>query len=127
MDIMSGKIKALEEVRLQREEYVKKQEALDQVGQALEKRLKEEMYITEKKTIVEQDTMRKDMEDKLTRLTVDFREATDVRIGVTTNRILKENIRLGNLLTCKQEMMSKVRKSYEEMKENEKKTKYNVS
>lgn len=90
-------------------------------------RHKEDIYETEKQAIINQDKIQKEMEKRLEGLAADFREATDVRIGETTNTIIRENIKLGNMLTCQQELFVKMRDKHTKMKNIQRHTILDVS
>ncbi|KAL0271934.1 UNVERIFIED_CONTAM: hypothetical protein PYX00_005080 [Menopon gallinae] len=116
MESATAKLSSFEEIRRHREEYLNRKAILEGLLKEMEQRHKEEIYEAEKRAIINQDRQQKEMEKRLSALCADFREATDVRIGETTNSIIKENIKLGNMLTCQQELFAKMRATYEKTK-----------
>lgn len=126
-NLTNAKLNALDEIRHQMEEYLKRKEALDAVLGERKLKYQEEIYEAEKIAIIGKDKLQKEMDEKLKRLNSDFREATDVRIGAATKRILKQNINLNNKLTCMQQTLKEMRKWYENVKEAERKTILGVS
>lgn len=124
---INAKLFASEEVKQLREEFLKMQEQLEMKIQETEKKYQKEIYEADKLAIIKQDTMQTAMETNVTALITDLMQASDMAIGETINKLLTNNITLGNMLTCMQETIEKARDSYRKISFSEKNCKYNVS
>ena len=89
-------------------------------------RQENEIYEAEKLTIIKQDNMQKDMETHLMSLMSDFKQASNIAMGETINKLIRDNITLGNMLTCIQETIEEARKNYNTIHSREINYKYNV-
>lgn len=123
---INAKLFASEETRQQREEYFKKKAELETIVKEMEIRQESEIYEAEKLAIIKQDTMQKSMETHLISLVVDFRQASDLAIGETINKLVRDNIALSNMLTCMQETIENARESYQAKHAEEIHYKYDV-
>lgn len=103
-----GKLHALEEFRLLRDEIMQKYEILENEEEEQKVRHKREIYEVERKFIIGEDKLKKEMDAKLKWLIEKFQAVTDIRVAATTLRVLKENIALNNMIEAKFKTLRKL-------------------
>lgn len=119
--LITGKLNALEEFRMQRDALMQKFEEQEHAIEEQELRHKRVLYDTEKKFILGKDAIKREMEQQLFLLASDFEQANNLRIAATTQRVIRENIVINNeinrLLNSSERLESENRNLKEKNKE----------
>ncbi|KAM4877380.1 cilia- and flagella-associated protein 157 isoform 3-T3 [Thomomys bottae] len=89
--ILVGKLAALEEFRLQKEELMVKFETLEDQLQKQEAEYKEYIYNLEKQSVLDKDRLRKEIIQRVNLVAADFRKVATNQMWETTKRAILEN------------------------------------
>ncbi|XP_031841055.1 cilia- and flagella-associated protein 157 [Nomia melanderi] len=105
--LITGKLNALEDWRIARQDLMQKFEVQEKEIIDQEKRHQNELYEAEKSLVIGKAMMKKEMEEHLKTLAVSLRKATNLRVAEATNRAIRENVALNLELddlvkTCKE-------------------------
>ena len=90
--VLTKKLDALEEFRLQREQLMAKFDEQETKVEEQKKHYETKIYELEKKHIKEQDRLKRDMMIKLESVAAEFRKAANAQMSATTQRTIRENV-----------------------------------
>ncbi|XP_037030441.1 cilia- and flagella-associated protein 157 [Bradysia coprophila] len=96
--LLTGKLVSLEEFRIQRDELMSKFDQQESDLKEQSQRHKDLLQEMERKQIVDKNTLKNDVENKLLELSSEFTKASEVRISAHVQRLVRENIALNNEL-----------------------------
>lgn len=94
--LLTGKLNSLEEFRIQRDEILAKFEAQEAMLRDQTKKHEERLYEIEKGNIIGKDLLKKEVEQRLLKLSNDFTKSRDIRVASHVQRLVRENICLDN-------------------------------
>ncbi|XP_025215730.1 cilia- and flagella-associated protein 157 isoform X1 [Theropithecus gelada] len=89
--ILGGKLAALEEFRLQKEEVTSKFTLLEEQVRKQENEFRDYAYNLEKKSVLDKDRLRKEIIQRVNLVASEFHKVTTNRMWETTKRAIKEN------------------------------------
>ncbi|XP_058928674.1 cilia- and flagella-associated protein 157 [Kogia breviceps] len=89
--ILGGKLAALEEFRLQREELMEKFVLLEDQLRKQENEYKEYVHSLEKKSVLDKDRLKKEIIQRVNMVATEFRKAATSQMWDTTKRAIMEN------------------------------------
>ncbi|XP_016066492.1 PREDICTED: uncharacterized protein C9orf117 homolog [Miniopterus natalensis] len=89
--IIGGKLAALEEFRLQKEELMEKFTSLEDQLRKQEKEYKDYVYNLEKKSVLDKDRVKKEIIQRVNTVATDFRKVATSQMWDTTKRAILEN------------------------------------
>ncbi len=115
--VLTKKLDALEEFRIQREQLMAKYEDQEKRVEAIKSEYEERIYELEKKHIKEEDRLKKDMMAKLESVAAEFRKASHAQMSATTQRTIRENVSVSaqvNQLSDKVSQLSEENASLQE-------------
>lgn len=90
--VLTKKLDALEEFRIQREQLMAKFEEQEKKLEQQKQHFETQIYEQEKKHIKEEDRLKKDMMAKLESVAAEFRKAANAQMSATTQRTIRENV-----------------------------------
>ncbi len=90
--VLTKKLDALEEFRIQREQLMAKFEEQEAKVEQLKEFYETKIYEQEKKHVKEEDRLKKDMMSKLESVAAEFRKAANAQMSATTQRTIRENV-----------------------------------
>lgn len=90
--VLTKKLDALEEFRIQREQLMAKFEEQETKVEEQKQFYETQIYEQEKKHIKEEDRLKKDMMSKLESVAAEFRKAANAQMSATTQRTIRENV-----------------------------------
>ncbi|XP_003785368.1 cilia- and flagella-associated protein 157 [Otolemur garnettii] len=89
--VLAGKLAALEEFRLQKEELTEKFELLEDQLRQQEIEYKDYVYNLEKKSMLDKDRLRKEIIQRVNLVATEFRKVATNQMWETTKRAIQEN------------------------------------
>ncbi|XP_040571349.1 cilia- and flagella-associated protein 157 [Lepeophtheirus salmonis] len=92
--VLTKKLDALEEFRIQREQLMNKFEDQNKKMDDQKSEYENQIYSIERNHIIEQDRLKKDMMSKLENIASEFRKASHAQMAATTQRTIRENVNL---------------------------------
>ncbi|XP_072176647.1 cilia- and flagella-associated protein 157-like [Diadema setosum] len=119
--ILSGKLAALEEFKVQKEDLKKK---FEQMEEELEKQAdehKDEIYKLEKKQVVDKDRLKREMVLRVNQVAAEFRKVSNKQMADTTKRTIRENVSIHAQLAKMSDKTMELIEENEELRAKEKK------
>ena len=95
--VLTKKLDALEEFRIQREQLMAKFEEQETKVEEQKQFYETQIYEQEKKHIKEEDRLKKDMMSKLESVAAEFRKAANAQMSATTQRTIRENVNVSGI------------------------------
>uniref|UniRef100_A0A8C3RZH9 Cilia- and flagella-associated protein 157 n=1 Tax=Chelydra serpentina TaxID=8475 RepID=A0A8C3RZH9_CHESE len=90
--LLSGKLAALEEFRIQKEDLMGKFAAVEEQLKKQEEDHKEYIYNLERKAVLDKDRLKKEMMQRVNVVAAEFRKVSNSQMSETTKRTLRENV-----------------------------------
>ncbi|KAG8141823.1 hypothetical protein E2320_006494 [Naja naja] len=97
--LLSGKLAALEEFRLQKDEILAKFAERENQLRKEEEQHKEIIYNLERKAVIDKERMKKDMLHRVNAVAAEFRKVANNQMAETTKRTIRENVAISLQLT----------------------------
>uniref|UniRef100_A0A8C5F1N7 Cilia- and flagella-associated protein 157 n=1 Tax=Gopherus evgoodei TaxID=1825980 RepID=A0A8C5F1N7_9SAUR len=90
--LLSGKLAALEEFRIQKDDLLGKFAALEEQLKKQEEDHKEYIYNLERKAVLDKDRLKKEMMQRVNMVAAEFRKVSNSQMAETTKRTIRENV-----------------------------------
>ncbi|XP_067867953.1 cilia- and flagella-associated protein 157 [Heterodontus francisci] len=119
--ILAGKLDALEEFRVQKEELMAKFAALEEQLQKQEKEHSDIIYNLERRAVVDKDRLKKELVSRVNAVAAEFRRISKKQMAETTKRAIRENASISNQLGKMSDKSLKIIKENDELKMEAKK------
>ncbi|XP_053138045.1 cilia- and flagella-associated protein 157 [Hemicordylus capensis] len=97
--VLSGKLAALEEFRIQKHEILAKFAELEGQLKKQEEDHKEVIYHLEKKAVLDKERLKKEMLHRVNAVAAEFRKVSNSQMAETTKRTIRENVTISLQLT----------------------------
>ncbi|KAM3825456.1 cilia- and flagella-associated protein 157 [Vipera latastei] len=97
--LLSGKLAALEEFRLQKDEILAKFAERENQLRKEEEQHKDVIYNLERKAVIDKERMKKDMLHRVNAVAAEFRKVANNQMAETTKRTIRENVAISLQLT----------------------------
>ncbi|XP_059849691.1 cilia- and flagella-associated protein 157 [Hypanus sabinus] len=114
--ILAGKLDALEEFRVQKDELMAKFAALEQQLKQQEEEHSDIIYKLERRAVIDKDRLKKEMITRVNTVATEFRRISKKQVAETTKRAIRENISISNQLGKMSEKSMKIIKENDELK-----------
>lgn len=119
--ILSGKLAALEEFKVQKEELNKKFEQMEEDLQNQADGHNDEIYKLEKKQVVDKDRLKREMVLRVNQVAAEFRKVSNKQMADTTKRTIRENVSIHAQLAKMSDKTMELIEENEELMAKEKK------
>ncbi|XP_063000660.1 cilia- and flagella-associated protein 157 [Elgaria multicarinata webbii] len=96
---LSGKLAALEEFRIQKDELMARFSDLESQLMQQEENHKEYIYNLEKKAVIDKERLKKEMLHRVNAVAAEFRKVSNNQMAETTKRTVRENVTISVQLT----------------------------
>ncbi|XP_038638130.1 cilia- and flagella-associated protein 157 [Scyliorhinus canicula] len=123
--ILAGKLDALEEFRVQKEEFMARFAGLEEQLRNQEHEHNEIIYDLERRAVVDKDRLKKEMVSRVNAVAAEFRRISKKQVAETTKRAIRENASISNQLGKVSEKSVKIIKANDQLKletKNQKRT-----
>ncbi|XP_023658257.1 cilia- and flagella-associated protein 157 [Paramormyrops kingsleyae] len=118
--VLAGKLAALEEFQLQKEELMGNLSAMKVQLEEQKEEHRNVIYNLEKKAVLDNDRLKKEMHEHVTSVAAEFRRVSDRKMPLTTMRAIKENVSLTAQLRNLSEKSQKLMEENQALREKEK-------
>lgn len=118
--VLGGKLASLEEFRVQKEELLAKFAKLEEQLVEQEESHKEQIYMLEKKAVVYNDKLKKEMILRVNTVASEFRKVSNKQMAETTKRTLRENVAINTQLGKMSDKTMDLIQENDELREKEK-------
>lgn len=123
---LEGKVAALEEFRVQKEDIMAKMARLEQDLVDQDKAKQEEIYNLEKKQVKDKDRLKKEMVQRVNQVAAEFRKVSNKQMAETTKRTIRENVSINAQLAKMSDKTMELIQDADEAKMREKKQKQQI-
>ncbi|PAA48335.1 hypothetical protein BOX15_Mlig022018g1, partial [Macrostomum lignano] len=117
---LQSKLTTLDEYRIQKEEMHEKFQEMDEKMKRQEEIHKEEIYLLERETVVQKDSLRKEMVEKVNDVASEFRKVSNRQMAETTRKTIEENAALNRQLGSLSEKITGLIEENDKVKAKEK-------
>nr|XP_002123434.1 cilia- and flagella-associated protein 157 [Ciona intestinalis] len=124
--ILSGKIAALEEFRVQKENLMQKFADMEANLKQQETDHNNTIYELERKAVVDKDRLKKEMVLRVNNVAAEFRKVSNKQMADTTKRNIRENVSINSQLAKMSEKTKELVQENDELREKEKKQKMQI-
>lgn len=124
--ILSGKLAALEEFKVQKEDLMAKFAMMEEELAKKDADHKEHLYTLEKKAVMDKDRLKKEMILRVNQVAAEFRKVSNKQMAETTKRTIRENVSINAQLAKMSDKTIELIQENGELKEKEKKMKQQV-
>ncbi|XP_048414638.1 cilia- and flagella-associated protein 157 isoform X1 [Stegostoma tigrinum] len=119
--ILAGKLDALEEFRIQKEELMMRFASLEEQLKHQEKEHNEIIYDLERRAVVDKHRLKKELVSRVNVVAAEFRRISKKQVAETTKRAIRENASISNKLGKISDKSIKVIKENDDLKSEAKK------
>ncbi|XP_072488622.1 cilia- and flagella-associated protein 157 isoform X2 [Notamacropus eugenii] len=89
---LGGKLAALDEYRIQKEELMAKFSVLEEQLKEEQNEYKDWIYALEKKAVLEKDRQKKEIVQRVNKVAIEFRKVSALQMSETTRKVIQENM-----------------------------------
>lgn len=114
--VLAGKLDALEEFRIQKEDLMAKFAALEEQLKQQEEEHSEIIYNLERRAVVDKDRLKKEMIARVNAVAAEFRRISKKQVAETTKRAIRENVSISSQLGKMSDKSMKIIKENDELK-----------
>ena len=125
--LINGKLEQLEDFRQNKEEFMAKYRAMEDLLEQEQSNHKDALYNLERKEVQNRDRLKKEMTARVNTVAHEFRKVSNKQMAETTKRTIRENVSINSQLAKMSEKTIELIKENDDLRAKEKKQRQDIN